>query len=211
MYELTAVSMQQQILKMDSAAENISNAHTPGYKSRKMDVVFENLLSSVALSSIDYRDSSPGKMALDSRLGAYSVDSGFFVVKNPNSQFEYKKSIVASVDDNGALVSESGAHLQGSNGSIFVGDKEFTIAGNGAVLVDGLEIDKLSFSNSANGIITTDQIDVTPGFIEQSNVKLSSEVQIMLEASRKIQSLQSGVARYDRLISMINDFVRDVK
>jgi len=195
---------------MEVASDNISNSNTPGYKSGRTDVIFKSILDS-PISSVDYKNSSPGKMVFDSRPNVYSLEHGLFVLQDDAGHLLYKRSLAMNVNNNGMVVGESGAELQGRSGPVFVGEKSFSISEAGDVLVDGVAVDTLSVANSASGDVYTDHVRIIHGYIEQSNVNLSSEVQTMLEASRSFKALQSGLNRYDHMLSLINDYVRDVK
>ncbi len=209
MYELSAVSLQQQIQSMDRAANNIANVATPGYKAQKSDVVFQDLVGGYGVSLTEYSDNKAGSLAIDSRKGTYSLQSGSFVVVDDSSQSVMKRSITASVNERGFVVDEGGYLLQGEAGPVFVGDQDFFINSKGEVIVDQSAVDTVSVMTSDYQRMNNPE--VVAGHIELSNVDLSTEVQLMLDSTRTIKSLQSGLNRYDRMVSMINDYIRDVK
>jgi len=117
-------------------------------------------------------------------------------------------------DMTGILTTDTGNPVMGQNGTIFIGDNDFTIEYNGTIRIDGEVVDQLNvvdfanpdqlqrggnggFMNAGAGFIPA-QGDVLQGYLESSNVDLSEEMTNLIEINNRFTTSQ-------RLIQMLDE------
>lgn len=211
MYELSAIMMNHNTKVIDSSASNLANIQTPGYHAERYDVSFSQMVDSFAVTGTEYSDLSQGSLKKTSNQSSFAIENGQFQLREADSQsIKFKSSVVVSVNSHGYIEDSSGASIMGANGAIFVGDQDFNIDSSGSVLVDGRLIDELSVVGLDNMAKESGSYSILKGYSEASNVDSMIEIKMMLESSQRINSIQSGLSRYDSMIALLDDYIGEL-
>ena len=218
--EIAAQILARAERRAETAAQNITNASTPGYRRR---IGFEQALSIGAPAAAR----SAGTGALDFAAGQLSATGnptdlaiagdGFFAVRGEDDLL-YTRQGQFHRDDHGRLVNAGGLALQTlEGGDLIVGDGDFQISPDGVVTRDGEAIGRIAlydFSNRAAlaqqaagtfaaGEAETLQVQapaIRQGMLEGSNVSMGDEMVAMMEAVRRAETGQRLVNTYDDLM-----------
>lgn len=145
-----ASGMLTQQRMLNTAANNISNVSTPGYKEDQVVVnTFEKVLTtrqeggkSVAIgkgSSVRTIHDVPSQLVqggIDDtqRELDFALDGeGFFTILGTDGETYYTRNGNFVVDDEGYLALKGLGRVQGTNGDLLVGESEFTVTEQGSV------------------------------------------------------------------------------
>ncbi|WP_322026147.1 flagellar hook-basal body protein [Burkholderia sp. BCC1977] len=213
--------------QVETAAQNIANLATPGYK---REIAFSDLLSRegaspaapvVPTNRAVASDFMPGKLVhtgnpLDLALGG----GGFLEVSTPEGP-AFIRGGTFQLDAGGRFVTQQGWVLQSAGGGdVSVRSSDWKIASDGTVIDDGnavAVIGTASFGNPgkltrlgsglyrADGVQPVELADprVLQGFLEASNVSNGNEMVRMMEAVRRIESGQKLVHTYDDMMATV--------
>ena len=146
---------------------------------------------------------------------------GFFVVESTDeSGGRYlTRNGNFDIDDEGYLVLRGTGRVMGQNGPIQLPGSNFTVGPNGTIYDDftGYEIDTLSLvlpgedvrlKLTRDGVYTADDIEGLPqmeapqviqGYTERSNIDLTQEYTMVMEAQRAFQACSTALQIIDRL------------
>lgn len=211
MYELSAIMMNHNSRVIDSSASNLANIQTPGYHAERYDISFSQLMDSPVINGAEYTNSSQGSIKKTSNENSFAIENGQFQLEeNGSKAIIFKSSVVVSVNSNGYVVDSSGAAIMGSNGPVFVGEQDFNIDESGSIIVDERVVDQLSVVDLDYSLKELGSYSVLKGYSEASNVDSMVEIKIMLESSQRINSIQSGLSRYDSMIALLDDYIGDL-
>lgn len=207
--------------RVEAAGHNVANVATPGFK---REVAFQDLLDSGPVtgkyeaqrvkSSTDF---SAGKLVHTGNPLDLSINGpGFFEVSTPNGP-AYTRLGSLVRDDAGRLTTPQGWPLQGSGGDVVISSANWHIERDGTVIDDGnpvAVVKVLAFDDPstlrridggffvAEGRPGTqlDDVKVSQGFVESSNVTLANDMMQMMEAMRRVESGQKIVHTYDDMM-----------
>lgn len=207
--------------RAEVAAQNITNASTPGYRRR---IGFEEALSASAPAFAPPPDS---REATDFTAGQLSATGnptdlaiagdGFFAVRG-NEDVLYTRQGQFHRDDQGRLVTGTGLALQTlEGGDLIVGEGDFEVSADGVVTRNGEAIGRLAlydFSDraalaqrsagafAAGGAepVRIDAPAIRQRMIEGSNVSMGDEMVAMMEAVRRAETGQRLVNTYDDMM-----------
>lgn len=211
MYELSAIMMNHNSRVIDSSASNLANIQTPGYHAERYDISFSQLMDSPVINGAEYTNSSQGSIKKTSNENSFAIENGQFQLEeNGSKAIIFKSSVVVSVNSSGYVVDSSGAAIMGSNGPVFVGEQDFNIDESGSIIVDERVVDQLSVVDLDHSLKELGSYSVLKGYSEASNVDSMVEIKIMLESSQRINSIQSGLSRYDSMIALLDDYIGDL-
>lgn len=222
--------------KLNVTGENISNATTSGYKSDrvvstsfsdalvlKMDksaaesrAGIGNISNGQALSTV-YTVYDQGNMKQTNYPYNFAIGGeGFFSVEMENGEVAYTRNGEFSLDNEGYLVTASGNRVLGENGQINTGGRDFEVTDDGAVMIDGLEIDRLaihvpadyeSMEKLTSGLFTDtagETADFTgtikQGYLEVSNADMSDQMMEMMTNQRGFQSCSQILKMIDQTL-----------
>lgn len=214
--------------RSEVAAQNISNATTPGYR---RVLSFDSLIGTNTTRSLDEisPDRSIGtQTTIDLTQGqlqttgnqfdlALSGD-GFFVVRSPEGEVLFTRAGQFQRDGEGHLVTGRGFVLQRAGGgdlTVDVGDVQ--ILGDGTVIqgedsagrVGVVTVgDPTVLSYTDNGLYTAPDsavrpkhdVSITQGALEASNVSLGVEMISLMEAMRQAQAGQRVMQTYNDML-----------
>jgi len=212
--------------QVETAAQNIANLSTPGYKRQ---ITFADALGqadpSSPLAALSptrgpaATDFTPGKMIhTGSPFDLALAGGGFFPVATPDG-IAYLRGGAFRPDTTGRLVTPQGWALQrASGGDVVVRSSNWHVEPDGTVVDNGnpvAVIGTVSFRDPgaliragngrylANGALPDDLADprIAQGFREASNVSNGDEMVRMMEAMRRVESGQKLVHAYDDMMS----------
>lgn len=156
----------------------------------------------------------------------------FFTVNSPTDpgQVLYTRNGAFRIDEEGYLVTAADYRVLGENGEIFIGEAElrFTIEGDGSVMVDGQQVERLrlaEFSNLDDIYKKTDDMfvdgvgaaqratttTVKQGFLEGSNVNLADEMVNLITITRTYEANQRLIQIQDELLSKAANEVGSIR
>lgn len=153
----------------------------------------------------------------DGNLDFAIMGNGFFKVAMNQGGFAYTRNGSFSVDEEGALVLSGVGRVQGESGDVFLDTDAVSIDSTGALYDEnGEELDHLvlvDFENynqlmkGENSIFTTNQqeneaenVSVSQGYLEGSNVDMMKEASTMMQSQRSIQSAAQILKMYDTMM-----------
>ncbi|MDS1029550.1 flagellar hook-basal body complex protein [Bacillota bacterium LX-D] len=242
-----ATGMLVQDIKQDLITNNIANINTPGYKKSEVSV---SSFPQVLLSKID---GEKGSQNGSKPIGAYSngvmidrevidwqngsleetgnnsdlalLGTGFFTLQTAQG-VRYSQNGSFKVDGQGYLVNNQGDYVLGTNGRILVGENNFKVDPNGAVTVDGTNVDYLRITNFTDPSYLTrqgsdlytainqaqarnlapEEVQIKQGFIEKPNFNLVNEMVNMIMVMRSYESGQKTIQAQDEILGKsVND------
>jgi flagellar basal-body rod protein FlgF len=157
-------------------------------------------------------DFSEGSLIWTGRAADIALSGdGFFVVETPQG-LRYTRSGNFQVDSAGFLCTNEGYHLRGTAGRIHVGSQDFSVDMQGNVASPGgaYRLQVVRFADNTvlrkegdnlyagPAVAALADCEVLQGYLEGSNVDLSSEMVNMITVSRNYEANQ-------RMVSMLND------
>jgi len=231
---ITAASlMARETRRVETAAHNIANTATPGFKS---EIAFQDALAMPAAPglpvSADMRlatDFGAGKLMhtgnpFDLAIGG----DGFFAVAAPDGT-AYTRAGSFHRDDQGRLVTIQGWPLQASGGGdVTVSNGSWHIEPDGTVIDGGnpstvIDVahfdDNAKLERSADGLFLAGQarsLDqgetrVQQGYLEASNVMVGNDMVKVMEAMRRVESGQKLVQTYDDMVGNVLQRLGDMQ
>jgi flagellar basal-body rod protein FlgG len=174
-----------------------------------------------------YTDHTSGSLKnTGSDLDLALVGKGFFCVQTPDG-IHYTRKGDFTLDENGVLVTRNGWPVMGESGEISIDSEEnpnqykkFSVDEEGNVTVDGDEVDSLRLvdfpqpnkltkvgealfkaTGSGMGEIQAEEVRVSQGFIELSNVDAVKMMTEMIEVLRGYESYQKIIRSVDEVNS----------
>jgi flagellar basal-body rod protein FlgF len=200
------------------SAQNLANLTTPGFRAHR---TFANAL----VSLVDPESSNPSTDATDFSTGKLQntaspydlaiLGDGYFTVRTGDA-LAYTRDGQFHRDQDGHLVTASGAVLQADNGDA-IADERTKILSDGTMLQDGQAVARLAIAMFDNTQLLTPAGDgcftapdhaaqdmatpnVRQGALEASNVSTADEMVAMMGALRSAESGQRVVQVYDDLM-----------
>ncbi|MXN76555.1 flagellar hook-basal body complex protein [Burkholderia sp. 4701] len=214
--------------QIETAAQNVANLATPGYKRLiTFADTFSQAESSARMAAPPTpvrgaaTDFAPGRMMhTGNPLDLALSSGGFFAVSTPDGT-AYLRGGAFRLDADGRLVTQQGWALQSSGGGdVVVRSQNWRVLADGTVLDDGQPVavigtasfanpnqlartnDGLYRANSARPIELTDP-RVMQGYLEASNVSNADEMIRMMAAMRRVESGQKLVHAYDDMMGTV--------
>jgi flagellar basal-body rod protein FlgF len=212
-----------QLAVLDTSANNVANASTPGYKTEQ--IVFSEVmagasqrrdvrLSQIAQTSSDV--SAAGSMSTGRGLDVALTGEGFFKVKVGDEE-QYTRAGSFDVSKEGHLVDKSGADVLDRSGAAILVPREakaVEISADGTVSADGNKVgqlgvvtfDKASMLERAEGqryratanTGAAKEIDpaLSPGALEQSNASPVRSMVDIVSAVRGFEVCEKAVEAF---------------
>lgn len=228
-----ASGMVAESLRNDVISNNLANANTAGYKK---DVAVSRDFATVLIERIN-----DGPVALVGNVGSgaqidevavihsggalrptgndfdLAIDgNGYFAVQTANG-VRYTRNGSFTKNAQGELVDSEGNRVLGQRGPIRINGGKMTVSGDGRVMVDGIEVDRLQlvqFQNerqlvkegnslyNATGGAQAQQAagQVQQGFLELSNVNVVSEMVSLINGFRAYEVNSKSVQTEDQML-----------
>jgi flagellar basal-body rod protein FlgF len=207
--------------RLSIIANNLANVNTAGFKKDAISYQdFQKVLDTSMLYSGQFKEKPVdvvlGKQYVDGTQGGFQetgnpldvaiVGEGFFAVSTP-SGIRYTRAGNFTISDDGTLVTQQGYQVQGQGGEIAVGNGRVTIDEGGAIMVNGVQADKLQvvsiknegLQRQGNSLYTTKagfspedvtSPEVRQGVIEMSNVEAVTEMVGLITTQRAYEAFQ---------------------
>ena len=203
-----------QITRLDLVANNIANVSTPGFKVSQLYMVDAGLVddgagtqSSHNLMSID--DFSQGTIQSTGNVLDLAIEGdGFFTIQTDSGD-AYTRDGRFQMDGEGKLVTLSGDYVLGRSGVISFEGDTIEFDKEGAVIVDGVEVDVLKIvrfespsalnklgeglygdPDNLAGMRVEEEPTVQSGCLEGSNVQVITEMTRMIDIQRSFELYQ---------------------
>ena len=214
--------------RVEVAAQNISNATTPGYKRA---ISFESLAGAPEAASLAEDAGGIGVgpvMTVDFASGQLQdtgnptdlaiSGGGFFTMRTAGGETLYTRQGQFRRDGEGHLVAAGGAVLlQRGGGDLTLKPGDFKVLDDGTVVQSGEPVGRIGIVDfvdaravrlSGDGLYSApdasvaalDTASVRQGALETSNVALGSEMMTIMAALRQAQSGQHLMNTYDDLM-----------
>jgi flagellar basal-body rod protein FlgF len=215
--------------ELDIAANNLANANTSGFRGERVSFKTQLMTAATNVSSRaantfgvlgDSRtDFSQGSLEhTGSPLDLALEGSGFFAVQSPTG-VQYTRNGNFHLTAAGALVTEHGYAVLGSNGPITLPQGDVQISSSGVISVDGavtgeLQLSQFDSSTSLTSLgnayysapaaaaTTATDSNVSQGSLESSNVNPVGGAVGLIEIQRNAEMLQRAINSFH------NDFDR---
>lgn len=220
---LTTMSIQFDIQRLNTIANNAANVMTPGYKREFLATMgqFDRLManqhqsSQPVLSAIV--DNKPGVQTLTGNpLDLALMNEGYFQIKSDYG-YSYTRQGSFRLDEKGRLVTHTGQPVSGQSGDVYLSGSNPKIDNEGKIFENGRLIAQLkivSFARSENLVkvgggqfISSDKSSgqemehpkVSQGHLESSNVDSAQEMIRLIETYRHFETSHKVIQAYDEL------------
>lgn len=235
-FSIAALSMINDMQRLNGVSQNLTNALTPGYKRTvPFNVVLSELHTQSGTQSFatplptpaTVQDMKPGTLrATGNALDVAIENMGFFEVQQ-DGQTYYTRQGNFSIDANNRLVTQNGALVNGQSGDLKLTSLQPTINRQGQIFENGKLVGQIKLvqfvdptllQNIGEGkyiqasavIKSEDKVSVRQGFLEASNVNSAAEMVHMIETMRHFETGQKIIQMYDemneRAISKLGEF-----
>ena len=168
----------------------------------------------------------PGRMrSTGNDLDFALANEGFFTIATPQGE-RFTRAGNFQLDSTGRVVTNDGFPVLGNNGAITIKEGSVHVNESGQLSVDGIILDSFHLVrfrnqdqlqklgqgyfapiNSNDVPITSDEIRIQQGMLEDSNVNSMLEMTRMITATRAYESVHRALSRIDKLdekaISMV--------
>ncbi len=239
---LSAMKGQQR--QMDAVSNNLANVNTPGYKGDK--VLFREYYNELMGQDLESEEEKfahneflspfsrggtsfvmPDHVSPSMKNGTYKnttnpfdiaiKSDGFFVVETPYGE-RYTRNGQFLLDSNKFLITNSGDKVMGKKGPIQISSKDFSVGTDGAIFVNGKEVDTLNIvgfsektrltkmgnsywapSHSSQKPTKIDPVSIHQGYLEGSNVDTVDEMVKMISVNRSYEASQKMMRSLDEL------------
>lgn len=223
---LTAISIQQDIQRMNVVAHNSANALTAGFKREYLAAAHQfggtqdtDFVTGMALPIIpeqqiliDHRPGVPRQTG--NPLDIALLGEGYFEIRTDNG-LAYTRQGAFKLDEQGYLVTQGGNRVVGTGGDIILTSSTPTIDRSGKIYENGKQVaqikvvtfDSLSTLNNVGGGLMLPNGDITPhevqrmavaqGQLESSNVDSTQEMVRLLETFRHFETSHRVLQAYD--------------
>jgi flagellar basal-body rod protein FlgF len=225
----SAAGMLTRMVQQDVIANNLANAATPGYKK---DGVFLNTMLEASL--VLQKDVNQNPLILDAQRVETDMSQGglratgnpfdlalqgpgYFAVETPSGTM-YTRAGSMTLNAEGELVTLTGHRVLGEGGAIELPPGEFAVSNQGAISVDGVEVNRLKIVNfsdpnalikKADGLFAarpgateteSPETTVSQGFVEDSNVSAIREMVEMINMQQAYQASARALMAQDETL-----------
>jgi len=207
-------------------ANNLANVNTPGFKADQLNfsAVLDEATGTTTVGAGQYVEFTPGSVETTGNPLDVAIDGdGFFMVDTPDGP-RYTRNGSFHLGADGMLVTPEGYPVMGAGGPVAINPDtaNVTISPSGEVFEDGTQVNTLSVVTfpagvtptkvgaslfKATGEIPAEQIRVTQGALERSNVEAVVEMTRMIEISRGYEAYQKLIQAMDQVASQTNSVV----
>jgi len=174
----------------------------------------------VGISETVFDNSQGALKETGNKLDFALTGDGFFVLSTPGGEM-YTRNGSFTLDTQGRLVDAHGYFVLGQNGAIQVDGDEVSVDKNGDMVVDGEQMDSLRivkfdqpeetlrkvgenlFQVSEGTVVVpqaADNVAVSQGFVEASNVNVAKEMIEMMISLRAYEANQKAIHSQDEML-----------
>jgi flagellar basal-body rod protein FlgG len=234
-----------QIRRLEVASQNLANLNTSGYKGERL--AFSEILAGSSTTgqqkermggmvAVDVHriDFSQGKLQpTGNPLDLAVSGEGFFAIDTPRG-VRYTRQGTFTLSSNGTVITPLGDPLLGAAGPIRVEGEEIKVTPEGAVLLDGAEVDRIRVVRFANPLRLTREgqslfrapeseaeaasapstelrtgFQVLQGSLEESNVNPIEAMVTLISIQRNFEAYERAMRTMDSATQkMITDGAR---
>lgn len=239
MENISYIGLSQQLSlseQMNISANNLANMTTPGFKSQA--ALFVEYLTAPKQGETvkqvqdhgSYRDLTSGSLKQTfNDLDVAIHGEGYFAVQTPDGSTKYTRDGSFALNADNEIVNKSGYPVMGDGGSTLTvpaGSSRITITSDGTITTDRGDVGKLQVTNfenqqkmievggnllDAGGApeVAVENLKISQGAIEQSNVNPIIEMNKMVEILRQYQATQKMLmADHERIRSTIQKLTK---
>jgi len=217
--------------QLDSIADNLANAQTPGFKASRP--AFETFMAASGAQDKHYAaavatsyDLRPGPTALTGNpLDILPDDGAFLVVQQPSGDVAYTRDGRLTLDAERRLVSGAGKPVLDVSGHPILVPTEATpmVDEHGRVLAGGLEVGQLAtvhlsgpidrvggnlFAPGPGGRALLAEVSVRSGEVELGNASALEATIAMVTAQRSYDSSMQAIQTYRQLDAKASELGR---
>lgn len=214
--------MRAQLDRLNSVAQNTSNANSTGYLHESSFIssdAFLNLLSSANSNAVlsNSRSTSLGALKLtNSPLDLALASDHWFVLESDGDNLITRNGAF-SVSSEGYLMLDE-YKVMGMSGPIQQVSRDMIVHADGSIYLNGELINKLKIVSipSGNGLVSygdgiyksdgvqdaSDPPKVVQGALVNSNVNLEADMTKVIETTRHIEMLQRAMSAYDDMMDV---------
>jgi flagellar basal-body rod protein FlgF len=216
-------------VQLDSIADNLANAQTPGYKGER--AMFSTVLAEANAATGYVIPTGHGTdlrqgpvIATGNALDVLPENNAFLAVQGKNGETGYTRDGRLSIDGEGMLKTAGLPVLSINGDPIHVPhDAQVSLGGNGSVIVNGQEIDRLAMFQlqgnadrlgpsvvvpSGGGTVTAVESKLQIGSIEAGNHTAIDSAVDMISAQRSFDASMQAVQTYKHLGDSSNELGR---
>lgn len=233
-YSIAALSMMNDMQRLNSISQNLTNVLTPAYKREiSSNTTFSDLVlgngsfSAPVPETSNMADLKQGTLRFTGNpLDMAIENAGFFEVQH-DGQIYYTRQGNFTVNANGELTTQTGDVVSGISGEIKLTTNQPTIDRQGNILESGKPVGQLKlvqftdpsqlqyvgegkFLQGHATIKADDKNSVRQSYLEASNVNSANEMVKMIETMRHFETGQKVIQMYDemndRAISKLGEF-----
>ncbi len=221
-YTTGANALLRQERRLALVANNLSNAHTVGFKKETpsfKEILQETLTGQVEKvlreeAQIDFRQ---GELQITNNDLDLAIEGeGFFKVKTPQG-LRYTRNGHFRLDKDYRLIQASGFPILGKRGEIFLKGGKITIEANGIIKVDNQEVDQIALVTFADlkslakeghhlFKLSSPQEEkeageavLHQGYVESANVNVVEEMIALIDAQRSFEAYTRLLQANDEL------------
>jgi fagellar hook-basal body proteins len=189
--------------EMEVIANNLANVNTDGYKQEKVSIkTFKNEMDGVIANKItsDFSDGTENKT---DNIYNFAIEGDAFFKLKTDEGYLYTRNGSFNVDNEGYLLDSYGHKVEGTNGEVKMAngapDQDFYLASFK---------DKGSLTRTEGGFLASDptaetkaeNIKVSPGFLEASNVDMVQNMTDMISVSRSFALNSRMITSQDEML-----------
>lgn len=219
-----------QTRRLELVTQDLANVNTAGYKGER--IVFREVLEAPpnpderiggqVVVTAQRTDFSNGSLrATGNPLDLALVGEGFFAVQTA-AGVRYTRQGVFSLSVNNTIVNSAGEAVLGESGPIRVEGDRVDITADGAVLVDGEEIDRLKIVQAEDPrrlvregqtFFRAEEADMQPatavqvvqGSLEEANVSPIESMVALIDLQRQFEAYERAMRTMDRVTEKVVD------
>ncbi|MBV8281845.1 MAG: flagellar hook-basal body complex protein [Candidatus Eremiobacteraeota bacterium] len=190
-----AAGMRTQTSRLDTIAENLANAATPGYRVRQAVVGgFGDAMRGAEVAGSSQGPLRHTGVSTDLAL----VGSGFFAVAGEHG-IDYTRDGRMTLDADGALCDARGRHVLGSLGAVHL-PRGSIIHSDGRIFAHGAVIDRLRIVDVVDGKPQRSTAAVRCGYLEDSGVEPIVQMTSLVAAERAFEADQKAAQQADEAL-----------
>lgn len=233
-FTIAALSMTNDMQRLSSISQNLTNALTPGYKREvalgaafSSMVVGNGAFDAAVPSMSSVIDMKPATLRFTGNPLDIAIENGGFFEVIRDGQVYYTRQGNFSLSASGQLLTQSGDVVNGLSGEMKLTTSQPTIDRQGRVLENGVPVGQLKvvqfddvrllqgvgegkFLQASASIKPDEAVSVRQAHLEASNVNTASEMVKMIETMRHFETGQKIIQMYDemneRAISKLGEF-----
>jgi len=191
-----AGGMRAQSARLDAIAQDLTNAATPGYRSRRAQPAFDQRLTTAVLATQAQGSLRRTDVSTDLAL----VGPGYFAIAAPGG-VEYTRDGRMMLDADGYLCDARGRKVLGSLGGARL-PRGAHIHTDGRIVSNGRVIDRLRIVELDAGVATRAKANVRSGYLEDSGVDPIAEMTELVATERAYEANQKTAQAADESLKL---------